>query len=211
MFANASDDACPRGIAQTHLLVKQETRGLQNALVTLERDSRRVMPTRLQARLVMDGCQLLPRVQWIPLGSSLALINKDPARHQLIAMQGDNQLFEADLPPDGAPLRRPFVVPGMYEISCRRHLWERAWVYVSPHDSVALTDSLGEFSMKNVPIGRYAIRVWHEGWKTQGVDRSGRPRFSPVEEVQEITVHDQETSRMTFENLTATFTGAVPQ
>src|SRR5437016_4847694 len=51
MFANASDHDCPHGIPQTHLLVKQETRGLQNALVVLDRRDRRVMPTPLQAEL----------------------------------------------------------------------------------------------------------------------------------------------------------------
>src|SRR4029077_2548008 len=67
MFANASDHDCPHGIPQTHLLVKQETRGLQNAVVVLERSDRRVMPSRLQSEIQTVGCELLPRVQWLPL------------------------------------------------------------------------------------------------------------------------------------------------
>src|SRR3977135_2867542 len=87
MFANASDHDCPHGIGQNHLLVKQETRGLENALVILVRQDRRVMPTRLQAELRTEGCRLLPRIQWVPLGTSLSLVNKDGATHRLHATE----------------------------------------------------------------------------------------------------------------------------
>ena len=35
MFANQGDPKCPRGIPQDHLIVKQENRGIQNAVVVL--------------------------------------------------------------------------------------------------------------------------------------------------------------------------------
>jgi len=85
MFANASDHDCPHGIAQTHLLLNPYTLGLQNALVILDRSDRRVMPTRLNAELSMVGCMLIPRIQWVVLGTSLALTNKDGATHHLHA------------------------------------------------------------------------------------------------------------------------------
>ncbi len=205
MFANATDHDCPHGIAQTHLLVKQETRGLQNALVILERRDRRVMPTRLAAELATVGCQLLPRVQWVALGTSLALVNKDGAFHHLHAYQRDNSMFEADLTAGSPSTRRPLVVPGLYKINCDKHPWERAWVYASPHDSVAITDSRGQFTMKNVPMGRYRIRVWHEGWMEKGKDRDGRLEFQPMEETQEAKVRSDATTQVVLENLSPTF------
>src|SRR5690242_16369312 len=65
MWVNPDDHDWPHGIAQNHLLVKQETLGLQNALVILERNDRRVMPTRIQAQLSVQGCTLWPRIQWV--------------------------------------------------------------------------------------------------------------------------------------------------
>jgi len=210
MFANPSDHDCPHGIPQTHLLVRQDTLGLQNALVVLERHDRRVMPTRLAARLTTEGCQLLPRIQWLPLGTSLTLINKDGAAHHLQAILGDNTVFEVDLKPDAPPARRPLVVPGLYKINCDRHLWERAWIYVSPHDSVAITDASGEFTMKNVPAGRYRVRVWHEGWLDKGKDRDGRLEFQPMQQIEEMNVRENQETGARFDDLKPTFEVATP-
>jgi hypothetical protein len=210
MFANASDHDCPHGIPQTHLLVKQDVRGLQNALIILERGDRRVMPTRLQSTLSTDGCQLLPRVQWLALGTSLLLINKDGASHHLHAWKDDNSLFEADVTSDGPPVRRPLVIPGLYKINCDKHLWERAWIYVSPHDSVAMTDSNGEFTIKRVPLGRYRICVWHEGWLDKGKDRDGRLEFQPMQQIEEINVRENHETEVLFDDLKPTFEVASP-
>ncbi len=209
MFANASDGDCPRGIAQNHLLVKQETRGLKNALVVLERADRRVMPTRLQAELSSVGCELLPRVQWVPLGTSLLLVNKDGAHHHLHAWRRGNTLFEADLARDSPPARRPLVVPGLYKINCDRHLWERAWIYVSPHDSVAVTDSDGKFVVKNVPIGNYRIRAWHEGWEKNEGNAGGRPEFVPMQDIREVQVNENENAEVLFGELSPDVDGRI--
>jgi hypothetical protein len=188
MFANASDHECPHGIPQDHLVVKQETLGLKNALVILEPRERRVMPTRIQSTLTSDGCRLFPRIQWVPLGTSVLFVNKDGAHHHYRALQRKSTVFEADLPGDSLPVRRPAVIPGLYKIQCDWHPWERAWIYVSPHDSVAITDVQGQFSMKNVPPGRYLLRVWHEGWVERGKDREGRLELAPMGQIQEIKV-----------------------
>jgi len=210
MFANASDHDCPHGIAQTHLLVKRDSLDLQNVLIVLEREDRRVMPTRLQATLSSEGCQWLPRIQWLPLGTSLLLVNKDGARHHLHAWKGDNSIFEAELGPDRPPLRRPLVIPGLYKINCDKHLWERAWIYVSPHDSVAVTDAHGEFMMKHVPPGRYRIHAWHEGWVETANDRNGRLEFQPMQEIQDVKVRENEESEVHFEDLTPAFVVSSP-
>ena len=205
MFANASDSDCPRGIAQNHLLVKQETRGLKNVLIILERADRRVMPTRLQAELSTVGCELLPRVQWLPLGTSLLLTNKDGARHHIHALQRGNTVFEADLSADSPPMRRPLIVPGLYKINCDRHLWERAWIYVSPHDSIAVTDAQGRFMIKNVSEGSYRIRAWHEGWQPNAGNRDGRLEFVPMQDIREIKVGENQNVEVIFDDLSPVF------
>ena len=203
MFANASDADCPRGIGQNHLLVKQETLGLQNVLIVLGRRDRRVMPTRLQSELALSGCQMVPRIQWAPLGTSLILVSRDNARHHLHAYRGNNTVFEADISPDTPPARRPLVIPGLYRINCDRHLWERAWIYVSAHDSVALTDAQGRFTIKNVPVGLYRLRAWHEGWQKKSGSRDGRLEFVPIQDSREISVRENENTEVLFDTLTS--------
>jgi len=204
MYANESDHDCPHGIGQNHLIVKQETLGLKNVLVVLERTDRRVMPTRLSVELAMDGCRLLPRIFWVPLGTSLALTDKDGARHHLRALQKGNTLFEADLSPDTPSVRRPMVVPGLYQINCDHHPWERAWIYSSPHDSVAITDAEGRFVIKGVPPGRYVIHAWHEGWVPLPVNPGGgHPEFVPMRDVRTIKVRADQTTDVLFDTLSS--------
>jgi len=205
MFGNAIDEDCPHGIPQTHLLVKQDTLALQNVLIIVDRQDRRVMPTRLQATLTTEKCELLPRIQWLPLGTSLLLVNKDGAQHHIHAFKDGDTVFEADVNPQGPPMRRPLVVPGLYKINCDKHLWERAWIYVSPHDSMAITDAQGEFTILHVPRGRYKITAWHEGWVQKANDPDGRLEFQPMQQVEDIKVRASEESEIRFEDLMPAF------
>jgi hypothetical protein len=202
MFANPSEKECPHGIAQNHLLVKQETRGLANAIVILERKDVRVMPTRLAAQLATVGCQLLPRVQWVPQGTSLLLATKDPATHPLQVTRKNDKLFELRLSPGAAPIRRPLVVAGLCKVNCLRHPWERAWIYVSPHESVAVTDAEGHFVIKNVPPGRYQISARHEGWDLDTMSKGSRLEYIPMVDVRTIVVKKGEPTEIVFDNLT---------
>jgi hypothetical protein len=47
----------------------------------------------------------------------------------------------------------------------------RGWVVVAEHPFYAVTDEQGEFSLENVPRGKYMLQVWQEtlGTVTQQV------------------------------------------
>jgi hypothetical protein len=38
----------------------------------------------------------------------------------------------------------------------------RAWLVVTNHPWVAVTDKTGAFSIRGLPAGKYVFRVWHE-------------------------------------------------
>ncbi len=201
MFANPADHDCPHGIAQNHLLVKQTTRGLANALVILERTDVRVMPTRISIPLTTVGCQLTPRIQWVPQGTSLLLTSKDPAEHHLQALRKSYTLFDVRISPEQPLQRRPMVVAGMFKVNCQKHPWERAWVYVSPHDSVAITDADGRFLIKNVPPGKYHITARHEGWDLDTTAGGTRLEYIPMIDERHIVVRKNQTTEVLFDTL----------
>jgi hypothetical protein len=60
----------------------------------------------------------------------------------------------------------------------------RSWVVVAEHPYYAITGDDGEFSLANVPPGRYTLEVWHE-------------TLRPV--TREITVGDGGISGLTLE------------
>ncbi len=208
MFANRDDHDCPHGIAQNHLIVEQRRRGLKNALIMLDladRPPALVGPTPRSVELATLGCILTPRVLTIPAGTSLILHDKEGALHELHALRKENTAFKVTLSRADERVRRPLVNPGLYKMNCERHLWERAWVYVTPHPYVAVTDAKGEFKIEGVPPGHYHLRAWHEGWVEKSKDREGRLEFQPMEETLSVKVHAKKSTAVSFENLQPTF------
>ena len=46
-----------------------------------------------------------------------------------------------------------------------RCLCMRSYIYSSRHPYVAITDADGGFEIKDLPPGKYKVRVWHEGFE----------------------------------------------
>lgn len=66
--------------------------------------------------------------------------------------------------------------PGIYEISCKRHVWQKAWAIVPENPyAIAVTKKDGRFRMSGVPAGTHKVQVWH-------------PNYTPLEEEVEVTV-----------------------
>lgn len=205
MFANSGDHDCPHGIAQNHLMVRQQNLGLQNAIVILDIKVGRPV-VRQRVSLSTERCTLTPRIQAVSKGTTLDMKNKDGAKHEIQALSLDVNEFTVPLPAAGDGVRRPLVHAGLLKINCTKHLWERAWIYVSESPYVAVTDANGYYSLENVPPGRYKLRVWHEGWGGgKSKDGTGRPTYHPREEEIEVRVRENETTKANFDELVGTF------
>src|SRR4051794_8640071 len=74
MFATHGDPLCPTGIPQENLIVKQENRGIKNALVILEVNQGKPL-TPMKARLETKECRFMPRLQWTAKGTSIQVVN----------------------------------------------------------------------------------------------------------------------------------------
>ena len=61
-------------------------------------------------------------------------------------------------------------------VDCDLHPWMRAWVVVIEHPFYVITDEQGEFTLDNVPAGKYTLQVWQEtvGSTTKDVTVSDR-------------------------------------
>jgi hypothetical protein len=200
MIVNASDHDCPHGIGQNHLLVEQTSLALQNAVIVLDAVEGEAAKIG-KASVLTRGCRLEPRVQIAAQNTNLLFQNQDGARHRLRASIGGATRFDVDLLVSSASMRRPLVDPGFYRIDCSRHPWERAWIHSSPHPYVALSDAVGHFTIPNVPVGKYRLRAWHEGWAEVKEDDASHPQFRPVEQVLEIVVRSKRVTTVTFDQL----------
>ena len=68
--------------------------------------------------------------------------------------------------------------PEVIKVSCDLHSWMAAYIVVTPHSFFAMTQDNGVFEIKNVPPGKYTLKLWHE---------------SLGEESRKITVGEDET------------------
>ena len=74
---------------------------------------------------------------------------------------------------------------GVYEVTCRRHPWKRAYV-VFVDNPYALVSDDANFTLDNVPLGKWQMDVWH-------------PLFKPVKASLEIEVRKDETTEVAVE------------
>ena len=204
MFGTRGDVNCPAGIPLEHLLVKQENRGIQNVLIVLSVREGKALP-QITPRLDNKGCRFVPRMQWALKDSSLIVTNSDPTIHNVDALRGGVAAFSLTMDPKSPPARRPLVETGLYKLNCDRHLWMRAWIYVSDQPYVTITDNQGQFEIKDIPPGTYDLLAWHEGWNESGTDVTGQLRFIPMEKVQRVTITRDNVTDLLIDDLEPSF------
>jgi hypothetical protein len=204
MFGTRGDANCPAGIPQEQLIVKQESRGIKNVLIVLDiKEGKPLKP--MSAHLDNKNCRFIPRIQWAPKDTSLVVTNSDPTVHNVRALRHDVATFSVTIDPKGPPAQRPLVETGLYKINCDRHLWMRAWIYVTEQPYVAITDGEGRFELKDVPAGSYDLMAWHEGWTESGTEHTGQPRFIPMQEILKVTARKDEVTDVLLDDLQPTF------
>jgi hypothetical protein len=204
MFATRGDSLCPAGIPQEHLIVKQENRGIKNVLVILDVPRGKSMSL-TPGKLINKECRFEPRMQWVPRTAGLVLENSDTTLHKIHAYREETTAFRVDVPPGHSPVRRPLVTAGLYKVNCERHLWSRAWVYVSDQPYVAVTDAQGRFEMTDIPPGTYTLQVWHEGWQEKGTEPTGQIKFQSMEQTMRVQIQRETVSEVRLESLHPSF------
>jgi len=168
-------EVCGDSVPDDRLVVGPDG-GVRYAVVTLTGVRGGRKPER-DATVVLDnrGCRFEPHVQTAEVGQWLELRNSDPVLHNADARLGQETLFNVALTP-GRTLRKPLARPGMVAITCDvRHTWMSAFVDVADNPYHTVTDAYGAFELRDVPPGKYTLRVWHEelGTREQPVTVDG--------------------------------------
>lgn len=139
-------------------------RGVAEVLITLEgvSASRSAAPART-AILDNRGCRFVPRVQVVPLGTRLEVLNSDPILHTVHAYLGTETLFHLALPVIRQRVWATLDRSGLIRIDCDvGHTWMRAYILVRADGFATVTGADGAFRMAGVPPGSFRLRAWHE-------------------------------------------------
>lgn len=113
-------------------------------------------------------CRFEPLVGIAFRGRNFVIRNSDPMFHNVklsvILQDKRTTVYNLNFPKKDQFMTMPIKVTGLHQIQCDAHSWMRAFVYVSEHPYAAITDSRGNFEIKDLPLGRYKVKIWHEGF-----------------------------------------------
>jgi plastocyanin len=106
-------------------------------------------------------CAYSPHVLAMPQGSELKILTSDPINHNIHTYSFDNDPINMMFLPE-QDYTLEMEEPEVIKVSCDLHSWMVAYIVVTPHSYFAKTKSNGTFEIKNVPPGKYTLKVWHE-------------------------------------------------
>ncbi len=109
-----------------------------------------------------ENCVYKPLVFGIRTGQGLKIVNSDSTLHNVHAMPKGNAGFNMGMATKGQSIEKKFTkAEKNIHIKCDVHGWMSAYGNVVDHPYFAVTDSKGEFTLKDVPPGEYTIEATH--------------------------------------------------
>ena len=158
-------------ILSESLVVDAKNRGLSNVFVWLVPDPDKPPvehPDYSKAKtepaiIQMKGLRFQPHCVVFRTGQTLKILQKDPKGHNPRFNSLNNPEYST-LIPAGGPIDKVMKnsEPAPLPISCNIHPWMSGYFLCRDNPYMALTSPTGEFTLKNLPVGKHSFRIWHE-------------------------------------------------
>ena len=148
-------------IPDDRFLISKEGK-IKNVVISLEGVKEGKRWPKINASLVNQGGRFVPHVQVVRTGSQLEIINRDPLLHNTHGFGGGRTVFNVGLPTKDQKVKKSLKQAGIIKVMCDVHDWMNGWVVVQDHPYFAVTEDNGNFTITEVPAGRYKISAWHE-------------------------------------------------
>jgi hypothetical protein len=122
-------------------------------------------------------CQFVPHVLAVRTGQNLIIKNSAAVPHNAKFDSRNNGSVNPLLAPNTSHKIEDLKAEKFpVEVACNIHSWMKAWVRVYDHPYFAVTDSEGNFEIKNAPQGKFKLYYWHEtGWNNGAEGSKGYP------------------------------------
>lgn len=153
---------------QENLVVNPKNRGLANVMIWAYKP-KKIHPDLAGApkeSVKMDNlsCRFAPHAVAVRTGQTLEITNSDSVSHNSMITFMKNQAVNPMIQPKGSQkfkLAKAEIIP--IKVACSIHPWMQGVILVQDHPYTAVTDADGKFEIKNLPAGKTALKVWHEG------------------------------------------------
>jgi plastocyanin len=192
-------DTCGKEKQNPRLVIDPASKGVANAVVFLENVTKGADLSPKEATLDQKSCVYEPHVQIIPRGSKITYLNSDPTLHNVHGYLGEDSAFNLAMPTAGMKLTKELKKPGFLSLKCDAgHVWMSAYLVVVEHPYYALTDAQGRYEIKDIPPGKYQVKMWHEGWETT-LNEGAITYSKPVEVSREAEIAKDAAATLNFE------------
>lgn len=116
-----------------------------------------------RARMLMlqKDKKFSPHLMVVSRGSSVDFPNLDPIFHNAFS-NFEGEIFDVALYPPGSSRTVRFNRAGIVRVFCNIHPAMSAVIVVVDSNFYSVTDANGDFTMQNVPPGRYELHIFHE-------------------------------------------------
>lgn len=113
------------------------------------------------AVMAQTAMTFVPHVLPILAGTTVDFPNQDTVYHNVYSLSRRKR-FDIGLYQPGESRSMTFREPGLVKIFCNIHDFMGAFMLVLPSPYFTVSDAKGEYTLANVPPGRYTVKVWHE-------------------------------------------------
>lgn len=147
--------------------------GLKDAVVVVEGVERGKPFAFTEAEVEAKLCRFLPFVAVVSDTRRITVFNRDPVPHDIQGYAsnetvGERVFYRPSLQASGttdvvqlAKGQKAFIM------QCSLHPYMQNWGYAVDNPYYAVTDATGSFSIEDLPLGTYLLKVWHPILGTQ--------------------------------------------
>lgn len=177
------------------LIVNSRNKGIQNVVVWLRPDNKdakaklapeQIHPSdkqRKAAKVTIDQpcCMFVKRITVARVGDTIVAKNPAPVAHNFFWTSANNGEFNVTIAKESDWTMPQALVAeaSPIQFKCTIHPWMAGYVRIFDHPYYAVTDTDGNFEIKNAPAGKFRMVVWQE---KQGFLGGKEGRFGiPVE------------------------------
>lgn len=161
-FANAGDI---KGIVKA-----KGVKNAANAVVYIDKIEGKTFKPETEP-VVMDqkNMTFIPHILPVLVGTKVNFLNSDDVLHNVFSPDNCTGKFNLGSWPKGKEKSYVFDKPCIVTLLCNVHPEMGAYILVLDTPYFAVTDKDGNYSIKNVPPGKYTLKIWHEKLKGQEV------------------------------------------
>lgn len=155
--------------------------GLQNVFVYVKEGLEGTVfeTPKTPVTIMNKKCVYVPHVVGAQIDQEVRFLNEDATLHNIHAYPKTNKAFNLGLPLVGMKQTKKFVSEEvMIPLKCDVHPWMLGYIGVLSHPYFQVTDSEGNFEIKDLPVGEYLLEAWHEKLGTQSLKIKIEPKMA---------------------------------